>query len=94
MVLSAVRRFLPKNPGLIQKLKVPKCVYRSTLASVCNEPTLFAIFGPARGQIFGRTAKTYKKIDGFLPFLGQKAPSGAQMLVSGAWGARNQHLQN
>ena len=28
-----------------------------------------------------------------MSFLGQKAPSGAQMLVSGAWGARNQHFK-
>ena len=26
-----------------------------------NPHTLFAIFGPARGQIFGKTAKKYKK---------------------------------
>ena len=28
-----------------------------------------------------------------IAFLGPKAPSGAQMLVSGAWGARNQHFK-
>ena len=26
-----------------------------------NSHTLFAIFGPARGQIYGKAAKTYKK---------------------------------
>ena len=50
--------FYTGNPGLIQKLKVSKCVCRSTLASVCNEPTFFSIFGPARGQIFGKKAET------------------------------------
>ena len=49
------------NPGLIQKLKVPKCVCRSTLANFCNEPSLFPIFGPARGQIFGKTAEKNNK---------------------------------
>ena len=49
------------NPGLVQKLKVLKWVCRSTLASVCNEPTLFAIFGPARGQIFGKEAEKNSK---------------------------------
>ena len=39
-------------PGLIQKLKVPKWVCRSTLASFCSDPPFFAIFGPARGQIY------------------------------------------
>ena len=58
------------NPGLNQKLKVPKWVCRSTLASACNEPTLFAIFGPARGQIFGKTAEKIYKIDEKLHFLG------------------------
>ena len=27
-----------------------------------NSHTLFAIFGPARGQIYGKTAKKYKKM--------------------------------
>ena len=27
-----------------------------------NSHTLFAIFGPARGQIYGKTAKNYKKM--------------------------------
>ena len=27
-----------------------------------NPHTLFAIFGPARGQIYGKTAKKYKKL--------------------------------
>ena len=31
-----------------------------------NSHTLFAIFGPARGQIYGKTVKKYKKC-GFLP---------------------------
>ena len=29
--------------------------------NVAFEEHLFAIFGPARGQIYGKTAKTYKK---------------------------------
>ena len=49
------------NPGLIQKSKVSKCVCRSTLASACNEPTLFSIFGPARGQIFGKKVEKIAK---------------------------------
>ena len=49
------------NPGLTQKLKVPKWVCRSTLASACNGPSLFSIFGPARGQIFGKKAKNIEK---------------------------------
>ena len=44
-------------PGLTQKSKVPKWVCRSTLASFCNGPPFFAIFGPARGQIFGKKAE-------------------------------------
>ena len=50
-----------QNPGLIQKLKVPKWVCRSPLASFCNGPPFFAIFGPARGQIFGKTAEKIAK---------------------------------
>ena len=49
--------FLSELPGLNQKLKVPKWVCRSTLASFCNGPPFFAIFGPARGQIFGKTVR-------------------------------------
>ena len=30
-------------------------------ANVAFEDPLFAIFGPARGQIYGKTAKKYKK---------------------------------
>ena len=46
--------------GLVtQKSKVPKWVCRSTLASFCNGQPFFAIFGPARGQIF---LKNYEKI--------------------------------
>ena len=43
------------NPGLTQKSKVPKWVCRSTLAS--NGPPFFAIFGPARGQVFEKRPK-------------------------------------
>ena len=49
------------NPGLNQKLKVSRCVHRWTLASVCNKPTLFAIFGPARGQIFEKKTEKILK---------------------------------
>ena len=31
-------------------------------ANVAFEEPLFAIFGPARGQIYGKTAKKYKKM--------------------------------
>ena len=57
-----------QNPGLIQKSKVPKWVCRSPLASFCNGPPFFAIFGPDRGQIFGKRPKKYQKIDGCLRF--------------------------
>ena len=58
-----------KNLGLIQKSKVPKWVCRSPLAVVEAAPSLFAIFGPARGQIYyGKHARTYWKIDCVLPF--------------------------
>ena len=33
--------------------------------NVAFEHPLFAIFGPARGQIYGKTAKKYKKKCGF-----------------------------
>ena len=59
-----------KNPGLSQKLKVPKWVCRSTLANFCNGPPFFAIFGPARGQIYGKIAEKILKNAGFSPFLG------------------------
>ena len=73
-----------QNPGLSQKLKVPKWVCRSTLANFCNEPTLFAIFGPARGQIFGKKAEKIQKIVGFLPFLSQNQENeGFNILDSG-----------
>ena len=51
-----------QNPGLIQKLKVPKWVCRSPLASFCNGPPFFAIFGRASGQIYGKTTKKKQKI--------------------------------
>ena len=50
-----------QNPGLIQKSKVPKWVCRSPLASFCNGPPFFAIFGPARGQIFGKKVENILK---------------------------------
>ena len=68
------------NPGLIQKLKVPKWVCRSPLASFCHGQPFFAIFGPTRGQIYGK--KVEKIAKNYL--FGPKAPSGAQILVSGA----------
>ena len=57
------------HAGLTQKLKVPKWVCRSTLASFCHGPPFFAIFGPARGQIFAKKVEKYQKTDGFLSFL-------------------------
>ena len=59
--------------GFVQKLKVPKWVCRSTLASFCNDQPFFAIFGPARGQILEKRPKKYLKIDGFLLFFGVAA---------------------
>ena len=70
MVLSASRRFLPGNPGLIQKLKVPKWVCRSSLASFCHGQPFSAIFGPARGQIFGKTHEKITKNWWMFVFLG------------------------
>ena len=49
------------TPGLTQKLKVSKCVCRSPLAVVEAASSLFAIFGSARGQIYGKKAKKYFK---------------------------------
>ena len=67
-IFGAFRRqtcALPKikvpNPGLTQKSKVPKWVCRSTLANFCNDPPFFAIYGPARDQIFGKTAEKIAK---------------------------------
>ena len=37
-------------------------------ANVAFEAPLFAIFGPARGQIYGKTAKKYQKIVKKMPF--------------------------
>ena len=48
-------------PRFEPKLKVPKWVCRSPLVSFCNGPPLFAIFGPARGQIYGKTAEKIPK---------------------------------
>ena len=62
MVLSAFRRFLPQNPGLIQKLKVPKWVCRSPLAVREAAKPFRAIFGPARGQIYWKKAEKIQKI--------------------------------
>ena len=47
--------------GFAQKSKVPKGVCRSPLAIFCNGPLFFAIFGPARGQIYGKTAEKIPK---------------------------------
>ena len=50
-------------------------------ANVAFEAPLFAIFGPARGQIYKKTAKKYKKSAGFslkgwLPLLGLHKSGG------------------
>ena len=82
-------------PGSIPKSKVPKCVCRSTLASFCNEPTLFAIFGPARGQIYGKTGKKIvKKMKEKLHFLAFYIgiPIGCGDLEFGGFGVNGQSL--
>ena len=62
---------LYRKSGFDQKLKVPKWVCRSTLASACNEPTLFAIFGPASGQIFGKKVEKVLKNQWMFAFFGR-----------------------
>ena len=52
---------LAQRPGLTQKLKVPKWVCRSPLAVGEAAQPFFAIFGPARGQIYEKRPKKYKK---------------------------------
>ena len=64
-----LQALLPQNPGLIQKLKVPKWVCRSTLASFCHGQPFRAIFGPARGQIYGKWPKNKKNMV-LVPFCG------------------------
>ena len=54
-------RVLARKAGLSQKLKVPKWVCRSPLAVGEAAPTRFAIFGPARGQIFGKKVEKNSK---------------------------------
>ena len=49
------------NPGLSQKSKVPKWVCRSTLAIFGGGQPFRAIFGPARGQIFGKKTENIVK---------------------------------
>ena len=54
-ILSKLNQFrseITKNPGLTRKSKVPKWICRWTLASFRSGPPFFAIFGPARGQIY------------------------------------------
>ena len=55
---------------MIQKSKVPKWVCRSPLASFCNGPPFFVIFGPARGQIFGKKAEKIAKNRWIFAFFG------------------------
>ena len=50
-------------------------------------PPVSQYLAPLGAEKIGR--KNSKKSMDFCP----KAPSGAQMLVSGAWGARNQHFK-
>ena len=66
-VLNASRRFLPKNPGLLQKLKVPKGVCRWTRVVFGSGPPFFAIFGPARAQIYGEKAEKIKTMQDLVP---------------------------
>ena len=49
-----------QNPGMSQKLKVPKWVCRSPLANFCNGPPFSAIFGRASGQIYQKISKNSK----------------------------------
>ena len=74
------RAFYIGIPGLIQKFKVPKWVCRWTLASVCSGQPFFAIFGPARGQIYGERPKTCKK-NRVLALLGREAMFVADMVM-------------
>ena len=57
-------------PGLIQKSKVPKWVCRSPLAVGEAAPTRFAIFGPARGQIFRKKVEKIAKKQRIFAFFG------------------------
>ena len=54
-----IDKFNPKSQksGLTQKLKVPKWVCRSPLAFFEAAKPFCAIFGPARGQIYGKNAE-------------------------------------
>ena len=59
--LSKIDQFGSKIP------KIRVCTFQMSgkipdSASVASEGPLFAIFGPARGQIYGKTAKKYKKM--------------------------------
>ena len=47
--------------GFAQRLKVPKWVCRWTRAVFGSGQPFFAIFGPARGQIYGKTAEQIEK---------------------------------
>ena len=71
-----------QNPGLIQKLKVPKWVCRWPLTSFCNGHPFFAILGPARGKIFEKRKK--KKIA-----KNQQNPSLNQKLKVPKWVCRS-----
>ena len=71
LVSGALRRQKPAFPKLAaQKSKVRNFFCRSPLASACNGPPFFAIFGPARGHIFGRKAEKIVKNEGKIAFLG------------------------
>ena len=64
-ILFKISHFRPEITKIrvFPTLKVPKWVCRWTRAVFGSGPAFFAIFGPARGQIYGKTGdKTTKKI--------------------------------
>ena len=66
--------------GFAQKLKVPKWVCRSPLANFCNGQPFRAIFGPARGQIYGKNVEKICKMRVLGPlgrFFGKNAGQNA-----------------
>ena len=55
-------------PGLIQKLKVSKCVCRSTLASVCNGQPFSPYLAPLGAKYLEKGRKNIKKSIDFCLF--------------------------
>ena len=66
-VKEELRQKLFKIDQFGSKLKIRVCTFQMSgkipdSANVAFEEPLFAIFGPARGQIYGKTAEKYKKM--------------------------------